>query len=345
MNIITQSATDCSDLTRDCATPTLNYSPQRKRPVTSSNPASTARVHFEIGQSGALDCRQKRVSSLEQRVRAKTAGLLSKSLEWEIAHAKSQLPYTKAYCEERKSLLSPGKSDKDSSSSSSEAETTIGKEDGPCAWLFLGSKNDWTVKPHYYTPSLACYQTFGEPQKPTRWSISSASDTEECNVEWDNTDGHVIVRGFGPLPANSDPPSPKRRTNRQSQPLTDLQSREGEVELHQIKRETAAAEKMAALQAHQLRKTQAQKLRLRRELQREMRKQIIDKSRQTDTVKLTCSHLANHNAQVLANAGDMDDAIASSSDEDDDVVTVIDHKSKTKAEERLAVYRATAVQA
>lgn len=335
------------DHTIDWTVPPLDYSPQRKRPSTSSNP--TARVHFEIEQSRALDCRKKRLSSLEQRVRAKTAGLLSKSLESEIAHANSQLPYTKAYCESR-NLLSSGNSDRDSSSSNSlEAVIAIAKEDGPFSWLLLSSKNDWAVKPHYYTPSLACYQTFGEPQKPTRWSISSASDTEECDVEWDNTDGHVIVRGFGPLPANSDPPSPKRRNSRQSQPLMDLQSREDEAELHQSQRETAAAaiEKMAALQAHQLRKREAQKLRSRRELQREMRKQVIDKSRQTDTVKLTCSHLANHNAQVSAKTGDMDEAIASSSDEDDDAITVIDYKetSKTEAEARLAMYRATAVQA
>ena len=244
-------------------------------------------------------------------------------------------------------MLGSGNSDKGSSSSSSEAEISIRKEDGPFAWLFSDSKNDWTVQPHYYTPSLACYQTFGEPQKPTRWSISSASDTETCNVEWDNTDGHVIVRGFGPLPANSDPPSPKRRNNRPPKPLTDLQEREDEAKLNKSQRETAATEKIAALQARQLRKREERKLRLRRELQREMRKQVIDKSRQTDTVKLTCSHLANHNAKVSTEADNVDDAIASSSDEDDDAVTVIyrEETSRTEAEARLALYRATAVQA
>ena len=313
--------------------------------MTFSDPAPPANRYFEIGQNVATNPRQKRVSSHEQKVRAKTAGLLSKSLEWEVAHAKCQLPYTKAYCE-RRSLLGSGRSDKESSSGSSEAEITISKEDGPFAWLFSESKDDWAVKPHYYTPSLACYKTFGEAQKPVRWSISSASDVEECDVEWDKDDGHVIVRGFGPLPANKDPPSPKRVSNKQSQRLMDIQKREEEAELLKAQREAAAAEKVAALQVHHLRKVEARKLRLRRELQREMRKQVIDKSRETSTVKLTCSYLAKHNANVLARSDNVDGAIASSSDEDDDAVTVIAYKgtAATEIEADLAVNRETVVQ-
>ena len=290
-----------------------------------------ANIFLEIGHTRVTHNEPKRITSYEQKWKAKAGGLLTKSLEEQVAILKSELPYTKAYCE-RRSLLGSGRSDEDSSSGSSEAETVIAKENGPFAWLFSESKDDWRLNSHYFTPSLACQQPYGEAPKPTRWSISSATDAEECKVEWDKNDGHVIVRGFGPLPAHQDPPSPRRRSIGQSQRLMDLQRKEEEARIQKAQRETATAEKVAALQVHNLRKMEAKKIRQRRELQREIRTRAIEKSRQASTMRLSHSHLARHNTQRSAKPDDKDGAIASSSEDEDDVVTVIAYKGTTAAE-------------
>ena len=240
-----------------------------------------------------------------------------------LEHAKQQLPYTENISE-RSRLLGEKSTGEGVWDKYPHVESYIGKEQSPFAWLLTNGKRDQKIRPHFYTPSLAAYRAYGAAEPPARWSINSRETVKECFIDWDEHDGHVIVKGFGPLPATNQMPIPRQISKSKTCLVAEMDRRREYQEHCQFQEELISAKTEIAFKDFYLQKMEARKLRMRREFRKQMHGDRLRKSKIVDfAIPKCCSRNTDENYKIYNTIAMDEEAIASSSDESEEGVVIV----------------------